>query len=214
MKKTVFEGIVNGTKYDNVNDYNNAVQAALNANENVQASSHTEIVDVPDSDQCECQCECKDNQKEVDQKEVELKNFINDKLNILNVDTDELSKSLNEFVSQFDEMSDDLKTYASSLVGDIKKKLLERMSATESELDATDVKASAIKEHIDKLDEEIDKLDDEYIKLIEKADDLEAEYDKMSMIIDSINEILAKPQKKNEPKKSGVLDLWKAIFGE
>lgn len=44
MKKVIFEGTVNGTKYDNVNDYNAAVKEALK-NGSVEAHSSTHAVE-------------------------------------------------------------------------------------------------------------------------------------------------------------------------
>ena len=45
MKKTIFEGTVNGTKFDNVQDYNNAITKALASGEPVNASSNTYTTD-------------------------------------------------------------------------------------------------------------------------------------------------------------------------
>lgn len=60
MKKTVFNGIINGVEFDNVNDYNKEMQRLLSEGcSNIQAQSSTSIVD----DKCEhgeCKCEgCK-----------------------------------------------------------------------------------------------------------------------------------------------------------
>ena len=45
MKKTIFEGIVNGVKFDNVKDYNDAITKAIATGEPIQASSNTKTVD-------------------------------------------------------------------------------------------------------------------------------------------------------------------------
>lgn len=45
MKKTIFEGTVNGTKFDNVQDYNNAITKALANGEPINASSNTYTTD-------------------------------------------------------------------------------------------------------------------------------------------------------------------------
>lgn len=50
MNKTIFTGTVNGQTFDNVNDYNTAIQAVLDKGENLQASSNTRVVDVPEDD--------------------------------------------------------------------------------------------------------------------------------------------------------------------
>lgn len=43
--KTIFEGTVNGTKYNNVQDYNQALLNAINSGEQVEATSHTSQVE-------------------------------------------------------------------------------------------------------------------------------------------------------------------------
>ena len=45
MKKTIFEGTVNGTKFDNVQDYNNAIAQAIAKGEPINASSNTRTTD-------------------------------------------------------------------------------------------------------------------------------------------------------------------------
>lgn len=45
MKKTIFEGTVNGAKFDNVQDYNNAIARAIANGEPIQASSSTRTAD-------------------------------------------------------------------------------------------------------------------------------------------------------------------------
>lgn len=62
MKKTVFVGKVNDQEFDNVNDYNACVQAMLDMGENFQASSSTQVVDIPDieNDECDVCCGCCD----------------------------------------------------------------------------------------------------------------------------------------------------------
>lgn len=45
MKKTIFEGTVNGAKFDNVQDYNNAIAQAIAKGEPINASSNTRTAD-------------------------------------------------------------------------------------------------------------------------------------------------------------------------
>ena len=45
MKKTIFEGTVNGAKFDNVQDYNNAIAQAIAKGEPIDASSNTRTAD-------------------------------------------------------------------------------------------------------------------------------------------------------------------------
>lgn len=58
MKKTVFVGKVNDQEFDNVQDYNACVQAMLDMNKDFQATSSTQVVEVPDEDTCEGKCNC------------------------------------------------------------------------------------------------------------------------------------------------------------
>lgn len=59
MKKTVFVGQVNDQKFDNVNDYNACVQAMMDMGQDFQATSSTQVVEVPEDD-CDCTCSGKD----------------------------------------------------------------------------------------------------------------------------------------------------------
>lgn len=59
MKKTVFVGRVNDQEFDNVQDYNACVQAMMDMGKDFQATSSTQVVEVPEDD-CECTCSGKD----------------------------------------------------------------------------------------------------------------------------------------------------------
>ena len=65
MKKTFFEGKVNGQVFDNVNDYNACLQAMLDMGKDVEASSSTKIVECDCECGCDskCECECEKCQK-------------------------------------------------------------------------------------------------------------------------------------------------------
>lgn len=58
MKKTVFVGKVNDQEFDNVQDYNACVQAMLDMGKDFQATSSTQVVEVPDEDTCKSECTC------------------------------------------------------------------------------------------------------------------------------------------------------------
>lgn len=53
MKKTIFVGKVNDQEFDNVNDYNACVQALLDSGEDFQATSSTQMVEVPNEEKTE-----------------------------------------------------------------------------------------------------------------------------------------------------------------
>lgn len=58
MKKTVFVGKVNDQEFDNVQDYNACVQAMLDMGKDFQATSSTQVIEVPDEDTCKRECTC------------------------------------------------------------------------------------------------------------------------------------------------------------
>lgn len=53
-----FVGVVNGVKYDCVEDYNDAIQTAINSGVAINAYTETNIVNP--SCECECKCECEE----------------------------------------------------------------------------------------------------------------------------------------------------------
>ena len=57
MKKTVFEGVINGQVYNNVKEYNDVISAMIAKGEAFEASTSTKTIDVCDnceSEQCTC----------------------------------------------------------------------------------------------------------------------------------------------------------------
>lgn len=199
MKKTVFEGIVNGTKYDKVEDYNKAVQAALEANENVEASSSTKIVMVPDEDECPCkkqiekECKC-NNGPELDF------NF----KSMMKKDPEELSKMLEQLEDNFSKLSDEYKESLMHLIKDTKVIAERQMKVTEKEIDNLDTQAAEIQQHIDELDEQYDKV-------IKAADDAEEVYDKLSMVVECLDGII-EDNKDIKYETLTMSELWKKLF--
>lgn len=69
-KKTVFEGLINGVIFDNVNDYNKALMKLINEGIAVEASTKTSTIDETtidekccDCDNCACEdCNCEDSE--------------------------------------------------------------------------------------------------------------------------------------------------------
>lgn len=60
MKKTVFEGVINGQVYNNVKEYNDVISTMIANGEVFEASTSTKTIDVCDkceSEQCTC-CDC------------------------------------------------------------------------------------------------------------------------------------------------------------
>lgn len=203
MKKTVFEGIVNGTKYDKVEDYNKAVQAALEANENVEASSSTKIVVGPDPEEESCkkqiayvpkqECKC-NNGPELDF------NF----KSMMKKDPEELSEMLEQLEDNFGKLSDEYKENLMHLIKDTKVIAERQMKVTEKEIDNLDTQAAEIQQQIDELDEQYDKV-------VKAADDAEEVYDKLSMVVECLDGII-EDNKGIKYETLTMSELWKKLF--
>ena len=72
MKNVVFEGVINGKKFDTVESYNDEINRLINEGcNNIDASSSTKIQEVPDLEVCCCEecgsneCSCKEPTPEI-----------------------------------------------------------------------------------------------------------------------------------------------------
>ena len=188
MKKTVFEGIVNDIKYDNVDDYNKAVQEAINDGLNVKASSKTEIIDVQDESE---------NTKKSDPKfEIDIKNMMS-----------KTPKELQTMLDQFKLAPNRYKKQALVIIKNTKDLVSRQMNILARDIDILDTRAAEIQDQVDKLDEQYDKI-------TKKADQLEEQRDKLSMIVECFDDVI----KENDNQKandgtSEMTKLWKVLFG-
>lgn len=188
MKKIVFEGIVNDAKYDNVDDYNKAVQEAINGGLNVKASSKTEIIDVPDENE---------NAKKSDPKfEIDIKNMMS-----------KTPEELQVMLDQFKLASNRYKKQALVIIKSTKDLASRQMNTLAHDIDVLDTRAAEIQDQVDKLDEQYDKI-------TEKADQLEEQRDKLSMIVECLDDIIkGNDNQKTNDDMSEMTKLWKTLFG-
>lgn len=201
-KEIIFVGNVNGTIYNSVEDYNNAVQAAIKAGEELNCSSRTYMAPDEDVDVIG------------DEITVNMTPFFNEgDPNYLDAlagcDTDDLENDCNnafaDVIDHVDEMSnlDELHDYQRT-IEDIRTKLLK---------DNDD-----IQETIDKLDKQI--------SLLEWGKDVSSillyNYTNLSNEVEGAiqrNAPKAKVQEKKAPVETvpaqgGILGLFKEILGE
>ena len=128
MKKVIFEGFIDGVKFDNIKDYNEAVTKAIAEGKNVQASSNTKVVNTEDEDEnkeetCECGCGCECKQCKCQKPNLTLPGFVyNEETNeyeetlyddfaqLLNTDPDEYvsDSEFNEKLKVMNEMMDEI----------------------------------------------------------------------------------------------------------
>ena len=57
MKKTIFEGVINGQVYNDVKEYNDVISTMIANGDVFEASTSTKTIDVCDNCECE-QCTC------------------------------------------------------------------------------------------------------------------------------------------------------------
>lgn len=194
MKKTIFEGIVNGTKYDNVDDYNKAVQAAINEGQNVEASSSTKIIECEDDD-CECKkCECK---KEIPDIDFNFKSM-------MKKNPCELEEMLDQLENNFKQLPDHYKESLLHLIKDTRVIAERQMKVTEKDIDNLDTQAAEIQNQIESLDKQYDDI-------VAMADEREEAYDKLSMVVEALNGII-EDNKDIETEEMTISDLWKKLF--
>ena len=173
MKKVIFEGTVDGVKFDNVKDYNEAVTKAIAEGKNVQASSNTKVVDTADEIEandepkgcnCEhCNCNCKH--------EFILPGFVLDEENgqyveALYEDFERFldTENFNSDGKAFEDKLNLMDKMMSEILGDIDKhsELLEHYAGLLDNVNTIiDQDAQETKEDIDDIMEEIQELQDE-----------------------------------------------------
>jgi chromosome segregation ATPase len=192
--KTVFEGIVNGQKFDNVADYNAALTRAIQAGNVIQASSKTYTEEEPVT------------KVEIKPKR-ELPNYYigmnqdNYYMDMMtgNAETDEhsldrcretLQETYNEVVETLEEMTDDnLSTYSSNL-NKILTKLKSDRSTNNKMLDQFNHDIDELNHNIDVLTKKIEEIEPK-LSLCESCGDLNLEMiEYYSSLIDVVqNEI-------------------------
>lgn len=203
MKKTVFVGKVNDQEFDNVQDYNACVQAMLDMGKDFQATSSTQVVEVPDEDTCEKECTCEQCTcgKETPQKSlkpvtsmlpayddrdggkyidpflsVETEEAYNDAM-------DKLETSLN---GVYDKVSEAIPHNSAEQLRVYNEAVLEMKDILDKDYEKTDACLKPIRERIETLENELDDLYDKANKL-EAAEDVITTY---SEFYNAVNDLL------------------------
>lgn len=179
MKKTVFVGKVNDQEFDNVQDYNACVQAMIDMGKDFQATSSTQVVEVPEDD-CECTCSGKAKKLKAlpqytpayeDRNDgVYIDKILNEDDNIFAENMNNLEKNLTDIynfitnaIPHSDNTPDHLEAY-----GEV---VNEMSSILNRDLEKTTKSQESIKNRIHELEEELEMLYNTSIHL-EKAEDV------------------------------------------
>lgn len=212
MKKTVFVGKVNDQEFDNVQDYNACVQAMLDMGKDFQATSSTQVVEVPDEDTCEGKCNCeqctcgkedpqkplkpvtsmlpayedRDGGKYIDPfLSIEMEEAYNDAM-------DKLETFLN---GVYDKVSEAIPHNSAEQLKVYNEAVQEMRNTLDKDYEKTDTCLKPIKERIETLENELDDLYDKANKL-ETAEDVITTY---SEFYNAVNELLNPTEPKTEP---------------
>lgn len=239
MKKTVFVGRVNDQEFDNVQDYNACVQAMVDMGKDFQATSSTQVVEVP-NDECTCgpgdecnKCVCgKDTSAKKQLKPVTtylpafetrengeyIDKFINlDEDNYDNA-MDELDNYLNEV---YKKVSEARAHNTDEQLGVYGKAVAEMREVLKRDLDVTSKALEPINNRINELEAELDCLYEKSYRL-SKAADVVTTY---SEFYNAIAELLNPTDKVEEVSQGsetqeasvrltrGFADLLREIFG-
>ena len=182
MKKTVFEGKVNGQVFDNVNDYNACLQAMLDMGKDVEASSSTKIVECD----CECgcdskrECECEKCQK-VDNKPMKANvNFLP------GFESDNKSAYIDDLVvlegSEYDSKLEAIDESMEKIYCDIKTAL----NDPTNDLHKNEVYLKKVRDIINVIDEDYNKNKEALAKTNTKINSVETELNELKEIQDTL----------------------------
>lgn len=184
MKKTVFEGKVNGQVFDNVNDYNACLQAMLDMGKDVEASSSTKIVECDcecgcDS-KCNCDCECEKSQK-VDNKPLKANvNFLP------GFESDNKSAYIDDLVvlegSEYESRLDAINESMDNIYRDIKTALKD----PKNDIHKKEVYLKKVRDIIKVIDEDYNKNKEALAKTNTKINSVETELNELKEIQDTL----------------------------
>lgn len=180
MKKTVFVGRVNDQEFDNVQDYNACVQAMMDMGKAFQATSSTQVVEVPEDD-CECTCSGKDECSKCNQAEKPLKPVT---AMLPAFESREGGKYIDAFIcldeDKYDEAMDNLDVNLNAVYDRVAECIPHN---TQEQLE---VYASAVREMIDVLKSDMEKTNKSLEPINNRIEELEAElndlYDKSTKL--------------------------------
>lgn len=184
MKKTVFEGKVNGQVFDNVNDYNACLQAMLDMGKDVEASSSTKIVECDcecgcDS-KCNCDCECEKSQK-ADNKPLKANvNFLP------GFESDNKSAYIDDLVvlegSEYESRLDAINESMENIYHDIKTALKDPAN----DIHKKEVYLKKVRDIIKVIDDDYNKNKEALAKINTKINSFEAELNELKEIQDTL----------------------------
>lgn len=217
MKKTVFVGKVNDQEFDNVQAYNACVQAMLDMGKDFQATSSTQVVEVPDEDTCEGKCDCEQCTcaKEDTQKPQKPQKPLKPVTSMLPAYEDrDGGKYIDPFLSiemeeAYNDAMDKLETFLNGVYDKVSEAIphnsakqlrvyndavQEMRNILNKDYEKTDTCLKPIKERIEALENELDELYDKVNKL-ETAEDVIMTY---SEFYNAVNELL-NPTEPKEP---------------
>ena len=182
MKKTVFEGKVNGQVFDNVNDYNACLQAMLDMGKDVEASSSTKIVECDCECGCDskCECECEKCQK-VDNKPLKANvNFLP------GFESDNKSAYIDDLVvlegSEYDSKLEAIDESMEKIYLDIKTAL----NDPTNDLHKNEVYLKKVRDIINVIDEDYNKNKEALAKTNTKINSVETELNELKEIQDTL----------------------------
>lgn len=182
MKKTVFEGKVNGQVFDNVNDYNACLQAMLDMGKDVEASSSTKIVECDCECGCDskCECECEKCQK-VDNKPLKVNvNFLP------GFESDNKSAYIDDLVvlegSEYDSKLEAINESMEKIYCDIKAAL----NDPTNDLHKNEVYLKKVRDIINVIDEDYNKNKEALAKTNTKINSVETELNELKEIQDTL----------------------------
>ena len=182
MKKTVFEGKVNGQVFDNVNDYNACLQAMLDMGKDVEASSSTKIVECDCECGCDskCECECEKCQK-VDNKPLKANvNFLP------GFESDNKSAYIDDLVvlegSEYDSKLEAIDESMEKIYCDIKTALKDPAN----DLHKKEVYLKKVRDIINVIDEDYNKNKEALAKTNTKINSVETELNELKEIQDTL----------------------------
>lgn len=182
MKKTVFEGKVNGQVFDNVNDYNACLQAMLDMGKDVEASSSTKIVECDCECGCDskCECECEKCQK-VDNKPLKANvNFLP------GFESDNKSAYIDDLVvledSEYDSKLEAINESMKKIYCDIKAAL----NDPTNDIHKNEVYLKKVRDIINVIDEDYNKNKEALAKTNTKINSVETELNELREIQDTL----------------------------
>lgn len=180
MKKTVFVGRVNDQEFDNVQGYNACVQVMIDMGKDFQATSSTQVVEVPEDD-CECTCSGKDECSKCNRTEKPLKPVT---AMLPAFETREGGKYIDAFIGLEEDKYDEAMDNLDVNLKEVYNRVAECIPHNTPE--QLEVYVNAVRTMIDTLERDMEKTDKALEPINNRIDELEAElndlYDKSTRL--------------------------------